>query len=485
MHVGRAVVLASLFLGFVFAIMPAQPVRAKPPAAPGPQQAEQSHQIWLDKLTPEEIASALKRLGRGEDSEQDRMIQKALEKWLENAPRLTEQQKELLRNKVNDPAFLEMAKELAEKHRIDPGRPGKLSPEDLAKLAPLTKGTPFDFKGSLPENPGPVLPTIPKEPPPIEPGKGLPPVPEIRPPSLEGPEPNPKGRDPLGKLGQSIDQDLFKTNPEPLDPRKKSLEAFAALWERNIGPLEETPEVKRALFDLVSGAQGLDFDLKDERGNSFWDFLKDGSSNGSSFSDLLKGGEGMNWRFGKLDMPSLGWGKWWNENVSGSSSSGRSNRSLDSPRMPRTGGLGSGSWGTIGGVRASWLPMALLALIVVGAFIWWRYWYIPRAAAAGAGSVADGLGPWPVDPRRINSREDVVKAFEYLSVLICGPTARTWTHGTIAEALARLAATHDQTAMMLARLYELARYAPLEEPLTAEELLEARQLVCALAGVPA
>jgi hypothetical protein len=89
-----------------------------------------------------------------------------------------------------------------------------------------------------------------------------------------------------------------------------------------------------------------------------------------------------------------------------------------------------------------------------------------------------------VDPRTIATREDLVRAFEYLSVLICGAEARTWTHGTIARALVDLAATHAATARLLARLYELARYAPLDEPLNPAELAEGRRLVCELAGVP-
>src|SRR5207237_724553 len=36
---------------------------------------------------------------------------------------------------------------------------------------------------------------------------------------------------------------------------------------------------------------------------------------------------------------------------------------------------------------------------------------------------------------------------------------------------------------LVARLDDLARYAPLDEPLTPDELIEARQLVCGLAGV--
>ena len=76
-----------------------------------------------------------------------------------------------------------------------------------------------------------------------------------------------------------------------------------------------------------------------------------------------------------------------------------------------------------------------------------------------------------------------MKAFEYLSVLICGPGARTWTHSTVADELTALAATHGGAALKLARLYELARYAPLDEPLTRAELIEARRLVCDLAGM--
>ena len=128
------------------------------------------------------------------------------------------------------------------------------------------------------------------------------------------------------------------------------------------------------------------------------------------------------------------------------------------------------------------MPIILLALIIVGALIVWRFWYAKdsrRQDFSGLG----GRAGWPVDPWRITTREEVVKAFEYLSVLICGPVARSWTHTTIAEALADLATTHADTAIMLARLYELARYTPIDEPLTTTELAEARRLVCRLAGL--
>jgi hypothetical protein len=77
----------------------------------------------------------------------------------------------------------------------------------------------------------------------------------------------------------------------------------------------------------------------------------------------------------------------------------------------------------------------------------------------------------------------VVKVFEFLSVMLCGPGAKTWTHATIAGELTSLARSEPETALKLARLYELARYAPLDEPLTRTELLEARRLACELAGI--
>jgi hypothetical protein len=154
------------------------------------------------------------------------------------------------------------------------------------------------------------------------------------------------------------------------------------------------------------------------------------------------------------------------------------------PRLPRTGSSGSGGGG-FGGLNfaGSWTPVILLGLVIVGILLYTWLRKVRLGSGPGAAYAPEGLGPWPVDPRSINTREDVVKAFEYLSVLICGPSAKTWTHNTIADALSELATTHGETAVMLARLYELARYAPLDELLTHEELVEARQLVCGLAGV--
>ena len=257
---------------------------------------------------------------------------------------------------------------------------------------------------------------------------------------------------------------LFRPPDEPTDPRTKSLQAFAAVWERNIGPLDQTPEVKKALFDLASGANGLDLDLLDDKGNSVWDLLRKGDGSGMEFGDFMDG-SGGNWKLPNFEMPSMKIGRLVRSDIAdreGSSSSSWNWGSSSRPRAPSSGGSGFGSLG-FGG---SWFPVVVLAIIVLG-IVFWVVWKNLRTPEPEVASIPHGLGPWPIDPRRINTREDVVKAFEYLSVLICGPSAKTWTHNTIADALAELAATHGETAVMLARLYELARYAPLDEPLTA------------------
>jgi hypothetical protein len=147
---------------------------------------------------------------------------------------------------------------------------------------------------------------------------------------------------------------------------------------------------------------------------------------------------------------------------------------------PRSSGSGGFSFGTPG-VEGSWWSVVIVMGLIFGSLAAWKLWSWRREQAAAALGLG---GPgWPIDPRRITTRQHVVLAFEYLSVLICGPTAKTWTHTTIASALAQLAVSHGETAMLLARLYELARYAPLDEPLTTAELAEARRLVCTLAGL--
>jgi hypothetical protein len=131
---------------------------------------------------------------------------------------------------------------------------------------------------------------------------------------------------------------------------------------------------------------------------------------------------------------------------------------------------------------------ALLTLGVLLLLFWkmggWSKWHTSR----GEGGEWK-LGPWPVEPRAVSTRRDLVRAFEHLALLCLGWDARTCHHRELAD---RLAGQDDadnarrrQAAELLAWRYEQARYAPEDEPLSPDELTEARHALCYLAGVPA
>jgi hypothetical protein len=462
------------------------------------QRSDRSHQLWTENLTPDQIKAALSKLSLGTDKDDPlhKMMREHLQKQFPKLP--SEFLDSLIQRALKDPQFMEEAKRRALEKQTAPGLPPKFDQDDLAKLAKimpresdpkkLPKGVdvPDELKKPPQPDPGtaktpPDGPTPPAKSDVIEPKEVVKPKGPAKGVDEPGPGTPPGGNPAAPPSPKAPEDNLFRPPDEPSDPRTKSLQAFAAVWERNIGPLDQTPEVKRALFDLVGGKNGLDLDLKDDKGNSVWDLLKKGDGSGLNFGDFMDG-SGGNWKLPNMDFPSLKLGSWFGRTrPSGGSSSSSWNWGRSSPRTPggpSVGGSGLGGFG-LGG---SWLPVVILGLVVLGILVWLVLKNL-RTPPPQVAYTQDGLGPWPIDPRQINTREDVVKAFEYLSVLICGMAAKTWTHNTIADALSELAATHGETAVMLARLYELARYAPLDEPLSRVELMEARELVCGLAGV--
>jgi hypothetical protein len=94
-----------------------------------------------------------------------------------------------------------------------------------------------------------------------------------------------------------------------------------------------------------------------------------------------------------------------------------------------------------------------------------------------------------VDPAQVATRQDLIRAFEYLSLLRLGPAARSWNHRAIAARLSAepsdAAAERRCAAAHLAGLYERARYAPPGDPLPDGEVRDARRDLCLLAGVAA
>jgi len=132
----------------------------------------------------------------------------------------------------------------------------------------------------------------------------------------------------------------------------------------------------------------------------------------------------------------------------------------------------------------SWV--LLLGAVLGGAGV--LLWVLVVRPRWGGWGWRDGwrLGAWPVRPSAVRTRGDVVKAFEYLALLLLGRKVSTSHHLDIAGQLGR--SQEDPTgrrknaADELAQLYELARYAPPEEWLSEDDLATARRDLGFLAG---
>ncbi len=369
-----------------------------------------------------------------------------------------------------------------------------MTPEQVQELARKFQknnpnGLPPNWQDLL--NPmGPNLP-LPNAAPPMPPrGPGPQPLP------LDAPEVMPQagGQNPLEPrrpFPNGFNPDRPGANPfqpPPLDPKfngNPNAAEMAKAWEKNFGPLDRTPAVRDMLLELF--AQGQDGGF----GNGDWkdlldEFNKNGNGNNEGFGDWMKE---MNFENGeKWDWGDWGGGKGWEWPKWGGNDWG-GGRNNGGGGGGRGGGWGWGDWGGggggSGGGGGTWLPVILLVVIAVGALLAWKFWPMlaNRESAAAAGVRA--LNRWPVDPRTIRNREELVKAFEYLSVLLCGDAARVWNHETIARALRQQIPHSEMVADELAKLYELARYTPPGEQLSPSALADARRCLCHLAGVNA
>src|SRR5262249_47515570 len=100
---------------------------------------------------------------------------------------------------------------------------------------------------------------------------------------------------------------------------------------------------------------------------------------------------------------------------------------LRPPNLPSAGGLAATSAGLLDVVQG----LLLLLLAAAMGLVLWRV----LAARATEAAARRGLGPWPIDPGRVATRADLIRAFEYLSLLHCGERARAWHHRAIADCL--------------------------------------------------
>ncbi len=429
-------------------------------------------------------------------------------------PRLMEMAKQFMKdnpNFMNDPALQKKKEELKKQFQNNPAELQKLlkqqgvDQQQMQQMMEQMRNQPGGNQpapnGQNPNNPN-VRPLEPNQIPPQiqpqpqpQPPRDRPGAGTITPPQVPPPPSNPPGANGQPQIqppstppgvppnitaprGYRIvpPEDIANQRAEA-ERKARSSEGYntvAGMWESSVGPLDNTPEMKRALIDAFSGSESS------MNGFGKSDFWK-GRSGDSNFMRNMRGmfdgnGNGMsNWfknLGGRFNANSFSWLKpnGWNMGT------------------PSTGtGMGMSGWsfgaGGLSGLGAMGIVVVVLVAVLVAAFLLYRYW--PQIVSISQPKPLPGRGPWPVDPRDVKDRASLIQCFEYISVNLCGDEAAVWNHMTIAEAFRQQIPNARNLAEPLARAYALARYTPVHEELSQLELSQARAALCQLAGVAA
>jgi hypothetical protein len=330
----------------------------------------------------------------------------------------------------DNPQFQRIVRQVAEEAKQNTA----ISAEDKKRLA--------DFAGKLPLPPSTVTPGKP-----MDPRGGKPNVPPDQPPGTPTNSPSGSGQkpaDPPPPSGSS-----GSSGPPPRDsspasaPAQNNMREIAD-WLAD-SRFAESPTFRRMLLNL-------------ERMR-----LPEGPSLGAWDRRVERLGD----RFAAFGshLPDFSWPKF------GSSPRGPGRRAAPSGpiEMPEVG---------------SQVILLLVAVAACGLLIWA---VLRRSGLRMLRRTEDGwkLGPWPVLPEAVRTRDDLVRAFQYLALLRFGLAACSRNHREIADGLGEGDSIHRAAAERLAGLYEQARYAPPDEALPDADLAGARADLSLLAGVAA
>jgi hypothetical protein len=154
--------------------------------------------------------------------------------------------------------------------------------------------------------------------------------------------------------------------------------------------------------------------------------------------------------------------------------------------LPEIGGLGGNVSVPMPGLPTVASPSSMsrwLWLIPILLLLLLAWWWVGKRGLARFSKSGWKLGPWPVLPYQVSTREQLVAAFDYLALLLIGAEAKTFNHRAIAQRLNDNPPPRQEAVNQLAALYEQARYAP-EHDMSATALETARRHLCLLAGMP-
>lgn len=280
-------------------------------------------------------------------------------------------------------------------------------------------------------------------------------------------EPDPNGRPPFEQQAPRP-----QNNPPRAKKDDKESQDFNKWLMKNFG---NSPEMKNMIKDFAR--------ISGDKNKGGGGFLKDIEKEWKSITgsgNKSGGGSGLKDLTRNLKMPdsnsnSGGSGR----NASSNNNSGGSGGGSFDSSSSSSGGWNFGGGGSGDG---SWTPVILLFVLGVAGYLFYRYY--KRYHKPLEEAPAEQARVWPVDPLHVNTREDVVKAFEFLSVSKCGDEAINWHHLQIAGQMGVREPVHKDAADRLARLYEKARYAPANELFDDLDIAEARARFSQLAGAP-
>ena len=255
------------------------------------------------------------------------------------------------------------------------------------------------------------------------------------------------------------------------------------------GPNVAAPAVPDMPAPAVPKAESLDQRIgrwlsewlqNEETGGRLVDFMRDSPAFKDALDDLLRSVHEVEggWRpnlpdvpndfepprlpglgqFPKLGMPELPDATGWLPKMP--------QMQMPTFKMPQFPDFSSPSLPDVGG---DWPQMVVAVLLVVGLLLGIRMWSLKTSTPAHRSLFAL--------PATIATRADLRQAFEAIALNRFGDEARPWNHRLVAHRLDGGAAAEELT-----RLYEQARYAPGDGPLSAGDCASAERSVAQLAG---
>jgi hypothetical protein len=147
-----------------------------------------------------------------------------------------------------------------------------------------------------------------------------------------------------------------------------------------------------------------------------------------------------------------------------------------SPSLPSLGSPVGGA----NGLHSLGLMMGLCGALVVIALLARRYLSQSRSGETTDKSPSSG---YHMHFHSISTREELIKAFDDLTVLRAGSSALHWNHRRRAQHLIESDATNQKLVERLTGIYETARYAPPQDFLPEEVIAQAKSDLLVLAGM--